>query len=330
MSITKSVGNAAKKAGKRSHKIQRLKVVIDTDDKSLALQLQDQFSQLCRGKIKTLLDKQLTQLSSDNEVLRIDKLEIDLGSFKRYMDEDRLLRDLPELLDKAVTKSRRNGTGRVYQLKTEAREDSLSRSEIIQRARESVEDEFEGFDEFEGYDEFYERDEFDSFFDQHSGENTEQKNEQSLQSNEFDQSHSDTQSFLFFLQTGHLPWWSDDFSANEIKRLFQLLTKDDGADLLRLMQDNPTVLARLSFQADAGEQTRLIELLAPLGYELSVLRFANACHLVLGSQKQPGETGAVILTSVSPFIQAAWQNFIELLKYAPASEVSFTALLERW
>lgn len=100
----------------KTHKIHRLTVLIDTDSKALAEKLQDQFSQLCRNKLKALLDSQFSAMSSTDEVIRIDRLEVDLGEFKQYLDEDRVLRELPELVNATLRAAQQSGLVQVHKI----------------------------------------------------------------------------------------------------------------------------------------------------------------------------------------------------------------------
>ena len=98
----------------KPHKIYRLTVEIQCHDQHLAQSLQDQFSLLCRKQLKAALDKTFSALSADDEVLRIDSLTVDLGRFTRYLDEDRLLRELPDQLSRAVELAIQQGQAQLY------------------------------------------------------------------------------------------------------------------------------------------------------------------------------------------------------------------------
>ena len=330
------------------HKIQRLKVVIETNDKAYAHELQNQFSDLCRNQVKTLLDKQFSALSSDDEIVRIDKLELDLGQFKDYLDRDKLLRELPDKLETALRQSKQMGLASISPANVERptnTRDGGRRSPA--NGWENEQHEQSGIDDWESH-----RDSDDEF-DQELMEQA--WYEESLQQDDDWQTESltritesepygtgtadsennisDGEALLLFLRTGQLPWWSQDDSGDEVNRLMRQLTAEDADELLQLMQSYPEVLSRIAWQFDARRQAKLIDILSTTEHNMRMLRFINVCHQRLGNRSNGSNSSHDNhgqLVSVSPFIVQSWQQFIHWLNLQPTPRTCFQGVLEQW
>jgi hypothetical protein len=333
----------ASKDSIKPHKIQRLEVQINTDDKMMGLKLQDEFSQLCRDKLIKLLDAEFSKCSADDVVMRIDRLEVDLGQFKHYLDKDQILRELPDKLTTALNEAHRNGLVSTFKMPIKGHSEQPKSSVLA--------DPFDSMDpdlEFIEPDEFSDDDAFIAMA-QKRGQTPEQlwesmskvQADASNESGSSNEGRSDRQGILYYLLSGQLAWWSDDFSGAEVSRLLSLFTPDDAPHLLQLMQRYPQITARVGTQASANEQAKLLDLLAQQNIGLDVLKFVNACHQALNRyrskssvtvQSSSGQTERdwPPLTSTSPFVQLAWLGLVDWLKYQPSAEVSFAGLLDQW
>ena len=285
------------------------------------------------------MDKTFSALSADDEVLRIDSLTVDLGRFTRYLDEDRLLRELPDQLSRAVELAIQQGQAQLYRSPKQASAPVNQANSLKPQTTDVAfgDDELSETDWWDQNDTEFDESEaewgmdaaqFAQLSQQYGNNPVDDVENQASTNDSLDPSQNDASSLICFLCTGHLSWWSDALGADEITRLFEQLTAEDGADLVCLLQDQPSALIRLSFQTDARLQSKLIDFLAPLGYELSVLRFANACHYAVASQALTAPD--FVPRSIAPFVHLAWQGFMSWLSYAPSAEVSLAHLLEHW
>lgn len=273
--------------GIANHKIKRLTVEIDIDSKHQANQVFDRFSKLCRNQLRQKLDEQFSKISPDTEHWVIDKLELDLGDVTEQVDSAKILRTIPETLHREMTRAMQNG--QVTRISLSANEQQSTESERTLEVTDLR-------------------------------ENIQLPQVQTAQ-------RRDKDALMYFLETGFLPWWYRDNSADELQRLLSLFEPDDSDALAKLFQQKPAILTRISYQAGAMAQARILDILESLGFELGVMRFVNCAHQLM---EQQGRVQASSLTSVAPFIEVAWQRFVELLNYNPSVDVGFVALLERW
>ncbi|MCY7294204.1 contractile injection system tape measure protein [Alteromonas sp. a30] len=98
------------------HLINRVVFAFSSEDESNAKRQQDAVSRYFRSSLKPALDKALTRLSSSNELIRIDRLEIDLGEFRHSIDEQNVVRDLPQLLQSSIKRQIQDNKAKVLPL----------------------------------------------------------------------------------------------------------------------------------------------------------------------------------------------------------------------
>lgn len=84
------------------HLIHRVTFAFSTEDESQAKREQDKVSRLFRSTLKSALNRIFNRISQSDDIIRIDRLELDLGHFRRHLDEHVLIKALPDMLEKAV------------------------------------------------------------------------------------------------------------------------------------------------------------------------------------------------------------------------------------
>jgi len=78
--------------GRQNHLIQKEILELTIPDKDIAMHVQDQFSGLMKEKINPSLDKLFSALAGEDEIIRIDKLIIDIGT----VNLNKIKSDIPE------------------------------------------------------------------------------------------------------------------------------------------------------------------------------------------------------------------------------------------
>jgi len=267
------------------HYIKRVTVDINTDSRVKAVELQNSFSRLCRGKLKRKLDETFTKILKDNNIehLRIDRLEVDLGKYKRGLDQAKLLRDFPKIITKAIT----NEIAQQVKTNPDITIKNTTNTKRFLAKRNEI--------EYEKNNRLNQPqlEEGVSLVHRPSGEVISKLLRGDGKSNsEIDKNvrpsgiaeshdHSDETLFWYYLDTGLLPWWANENTAQVLSDIYLKLDHRDAGILLSRILKRPELMSRICYQWSIPFQLELLEGMNELGAGQVVLRLIlQSCSAV--------------------------------------------------
>ena len=95
------------------HLIHRVTFAFTAESTAQAKRQQDKVSRLFRSSIKAALNQRFNRLSRSDDIILIDRLEVDLGQFRQHLDETKLVQALPEMVEKAVRQQVKENKARI-------------------------------------------------------------------------------------------------------------------------------------------------------------------------------------------------------------------------
>ncbi len=337
------------------HIVNRMTFHVSAGDERHATRLQDQISRLVRTRLRQELDRTLTRLSPGDEVIRIDKLELDLGQFNQSLDEHSIIRALPKLVEKAVQKQLREHKAKVVPAAsaTSSRKrpgrptkNTMSSEPVTASADwHSLPDDYQDF--FQDMAELYGdeltpdtleyfaselaeheevADDLTSKLDpyQFRGErydtNTFASDDEAITAPPTDSELDEWQTLLFYLRTGVMPWWA----ADNIVPLSALTVNsiEDSHALLELLKHEPTAFTRWCGQTTIAQQATLLSHWPLTSTGLTIATFA----LMLTEQARHSGFSS----SMEPFLQQSWQLIIAGDTQLNDEQQALGYLLQSW
>jgi len=267
------------------HYIKRVTVDINTDSQVKAVELQNSFSRLCRGKLKRKLDETFTEILKDNNIehLRIDRLEVDLGKYQRGLDQAKLLRDFPKIITKAIT----NKIAQQVKTNSDITIKNTTNAKRFLAKRNEVE-----YEEKNGLNQ-PRLEEGVSLVNRQSDDFISKLIEGNIKSNsEVDKNirlsgiaeshdHSDEELFWYYLDTGLLPWWANENIAQLLSDIYFKLDHRDAGIILSRILKRPELISRICYQWSIPFQLEVLEGMNELGAGQVVLRLIlQSCEAV--------------------------------------------------
>lgn len=187
----------------QKHVINRQVLELTIPERGRAQHIQNLTSEIVRQKLLQALDKLFTGISGSNEIIRIDKLEIDLGVISEYELEN-------ELVDRVIK-----------EIGTKINTQMITGSKTVN-------------------------------YNFVKGKNGGLKNEFTVTT----KSKSFLGQFIYFLQTGHLPWWHSSSGAELTGYIFKEALNVEKSvfnrEIIPLLR-KPKVRQRLVFQLNHSQ-----------------------------------------------------------------------------